>query len=246
MEPTVGKERLKKLRGLARRKAREESGLQLLEGPRLVAEALAAGRVSELFVRRDRAEYWSDLAGQVPLHAIDDHDLSKIADVKTAQEIIGVGPLPDFLEPQALLAHHDRVLVLDAVQDPGNVGTLCRSARALGLDAVLFLPGTADPTSPKVLRASAGTLLRLGLAKAEDPGPLIESEHTLVLPVVRGGEDLTTIPRPDRFALVAGNEAAGTTLQSDSALKVTIPMAHGVESLNVAVACAVILGRWLG
>lgn len=245
MEPTLGKDRLKKLKGLARRKGRDELGLQLLEGKRLVSEALEAGLATELFVRSDCFDVWREKAGDLTVHALCADDMERLADVRTPQEVIAVGPLPTILEGADLLAKHDRVMVLDAVQDPGNVGTLCRSARALGLTGVLLLPGTADPTSPKVLRASAGALLGFDLGRADDAACLLEATHTLVIPVVDGGVDIRSIPAPERFALVAGNEATGTTVSADRALEVTIPMAGGVESLNVAAACAVIMGRWL-
>ena len=243
-EPTVGKERLKKLRALARRKGRDDLGLQLLEGRRLVEEALLAGRATELFVRSDCCEAWRERAGAIPVHPLSASEMERLADVRSPQEAIAVGPLPEFLAPSELLSRHDRILVLDSVQDPGNVGTLCRTSLALGVGGVLLLPGTADPTAPKVLRASVGTLLKLDLARAEDVSAVLQSGHVLVLPVVRGGADIRQTDVPDRYALVAGNESAGTSIAAEQALSVTIPMAGGVESLNVAAACAVILGRW--
>jgi TrmH family RNA methyltransferase len=241
-EGTIGKERLKRLARLDRRKVREELGLQLLSGSRLVEEGLRGGRVSEVFVREEGAEAWRSRARDVPVHVLAPEDLVRLAQVKTPQEVVAVGPLPAWDAPEALFERHDYVLVLDAVQDPGNVGALARTALALGIGGVLLLPGTADVTAPKVLRASAGALLRLDLARAE---ALPANSHVVVLPVVRGGTDVREIPPPERFALVLGNEAAGTTIQRHDALHVTIPMPGEVESLNVAAACAVILGRWL-
>lgn len=241
-DATIGKERLKRLARLDRRKVRDELGLQLLEGPRLVDEGLRGGRVAELFVRADREDAWRTRAGDVPVHVLSAADLERLASVKTPQEVVAVGPLPRWSDPADLVARHDKVLVLDAVQDPGNVGALARTGLALGIGGMLLLPGTADVTAPKVLRASAGALLRLDLARAEG---IVGSDHVVVLPVVRGGVDIREVTPPERFALVLGNEAAGTAIDDDDALRVTIPMPGDVESLNVAAACAVILGRWL-
>ena len=241
-DDTIGKDRLRRLARLDSRKVREELGLQLLAGPRLVAEALRGGRVSELFLREGAAEEWRARAGDVPIHELSPEDLARLAQVKTPQEVVAVGPLPTWASPEALFQRHDRVLVLDSVQDPGNVGAVARTALGLGVGGLLVLPGTADVTAPKVLRASAGALLRLDLASAPE---LPVNDHTLVLPVVHGGADVHEISAPQRFALVLGNEASGTSIDRAGALRVTIPMTGEVESLNVAAACAVILGRWL-
>lgn len=241
-DDTIGKERLKRLARLDRGKVREQLGLQLLAGPRLVAEGLRGGRVSEVFVREDGAETWRSRAGDVPVHVLASEELARLAQVKAPQEVVAVGPLPVWTPTETLFDRHDCVLVLDAVQDPGNVGALARTALALGIGGVLLLPGTADVTAPKVLRASAGALLRLDLAHAD---ALPSNGHVVVLPVVRGGVDVRRIKRPGRFALVLGNEAAGTAIDRDDALRVTIPIPGEVESLNVAAACAVILGLWL-
>ena len=129
---------------------------------------------------------------------------------------------------------------------PGHQDTLA-FGNNLGWALARLRPEDAEFSqgeAPKVLRASVGTLLKLDLARAEDVSAVLQSGHVLVLPVVRGGADIRQTDVPDRYALVAGNESAGTSIAAEQALSVTIPMAGGVESLNVAAACAVILGRW--
>lgn len=250
-QPTVSRARLKDLASLKDRKGRLALGLQLLEGPRLVGEALAAGRVAEILVAgADALAAWRARSGGVPVHEIPRADLDRIADVRTPQEVVAVGPLPEFREVEAVLAASPAVLFLDAVQDPGNCGTLVRTAAALGAGGVVFGPGSADPTNPKVLRASAGAVFRVSLGLATGGEDLVStaraSGHRLVVPVARGGADVRSAPRPARYLLVAGNEGAGSSFTSAAdALRLTIPMSGGVESLNVAAACAVILGRWL-
>lgn len=229
---------------------RRRLGLQLLEGPRLVREGLRAERVAELFVATDEARTrWRESAGAVPVHRIAAADLARLSQVRTPQEVVAVGPLPEVHRAGEVLSACPRILLLDEVQDPGNVGTLARTALALGCTGIIVTPGTADLANPKVLRASAGALLFLRLGQATPDGletDLDATEHTLVLPVVRGGRDMRKVTAPERFVLVAGNEGAGTRLsQARRALRVTIPMAAEVESLNVGAACAAILGRWL-
>lgn len=251
MEPGIGARRLRLLGRLGERKVRERLGLQLLEGPRLVAEGLAAGRVETVFVEDEEAAApWRRRWAGVPVQVVGPAGLRRLCDVRTPQPVAAVGPLLQPLAPGEVLSRSARVLLLDGVQDPGNAGTLVRTATGLGMDGVLVGPGTADPASPKVLRASAGALFRTRVGAAGDRGSVEEalaaSGHRLVVPVVRGGRDIREVAGPGRFVLVAGNEAAGSSLGgSREALRITIPLAAGVESLNVAAACAAILGRWL-
>jgi len=143
-----------------------------------------------------------------------------------------------------LLQEHKRIVVLDGLQDPGNVGAIARTAQAFGCSAILALPGTADLTSPKVLRASAGALLRLSLGVGTSAVSFDSCDHVVALPVVRGGEDIRGLPVPSCYALILGNEGGGASVRPSNAVEVTIPMPGPVESLNVAAACAVILSRW--
>jgi TrmH family RNA methyltransferase len=246
----IGRVRLRRLARLGSRKVRLEMGLQLIEGRRLVDEALRAGRVSEIFTLTDLAPHWQVRAGpRVLVHPLPEMELERLADVTTPQDVIAVGPLPPCPEVEDLLPIADRILLLDGVQDPGNVGTLARTALALGIQGLALARGTADVTAPKVLRASAGALFRLALARVERTSALAAMlptfGHRLVLPVVRGGMDFRRVPPPRRFVLVAGNEGAGTSLDGDDPLRITIPMVGETESLNVAAAVAAILARWL-
>jgi TrmH family RNA methyltransferase len=144
-----------------------------------------------------------------------------------------------------LLKQHARILLLDRVQDPGNVGTLARTALALGVTAVFISPDSADLDSPKVLRASAGALFRLAIAdyNPAEHFSLDGEGHRLVVPIVRGGTDLRELRSPSKFVLVAGNEGRGSHLQTKEELFVTSPMRGGVESLNVGAAAAIVLAH---
>jgi len=135
------------------------------------------------------------------------------------------------------------VLVLDAVQDPGNVGTMVRTAHALGAAGVLTLPGTAELTNPKALRASMGSAFHLPCAAVDEPAlrQWTERNRLRVLLASRDG-----VP-PDRAAiptvLVVGNEGAGIRpgFASWATGSIGIPLRHGAESLNVAIAAGILL-----
>lgn len=242
------RERFRSVRGLRERSERVAAGLQVLEGPRLVSEALSRGLVSEVLLREGGPEdEWRRRAGSVPLTIIPAMDFERLCDTRTPQDVIAIGPLTPELPVAEVLQRCARVLYFDAVQDPGNCGALMRTACALGVEGALFGPGCADASAPRVLRAAAGASLRLlqGRCTAEELFVATQaSAHTLLIPVVKDGRDALAMSAPERFVLVAGNEGQGSSLTSASAVHISIPMAAEVESLNVAAATAVILGRW--
>jgi len=143
------------------------------------------------------------------------------------------------------------LLVLDAVQDPGNFGTLVRTAEAMGMAGILALRGTVDPWNPKAVRAAAGSTFRVPIFQGswEDARPRLRAADVEVWAAdplgepVYGGE-----PAPERLALVLGNEGRGVSgrVLDDSHRRVRVPTAGSVESLNVAVAGALLVDRIFG
>src|SRR5262249_52794203 len=150
-------------------------------------------------------------------------------------------PAPD------VLGAADRVLFLEGVQDPGNVGALARTAWALGVEALLLGTGTADATAPKVLRASAGTLITMPYAKDVAPVAFLDlatgSGHRVIVADAHAGADYREAKPGARWALVASNEGAGTSLplRDPRIMAVRIPLERGAESLNVGAAIAILL-----
>ena len=138
------------------------------------------------------------------------------------------------------------LLVLAGLQDPGNVGTLLRSAEAFAAQGVLLLPGTASPWNPKALRASAGSAFRVPtLAVSEQEMLAWCAQHGIaaIATVARGGQAVSALPLAQSTALLVGNEGAGLphSLLSAAAYRVTIPTPGGVESLNAAIAGSLLL-----
>ncbi len=221
---------------LRRARDRKERGLTLLEGPNLVSEAVASGaNLHPLFGVGPRPD-WVDSADWIEVTA---EVLGRLADTKSPRGPIGVMPIP---EPAQILRDH---LVVD-VSDPGNAGTLIRTAAAFGFD-VVFRSGSVDPWSPKVLRSAAGAHFHTSIG-AETP-----AGSGTIATVVAGGIDpsgLLAVLDPDRtWGLLIGSEAHGLDPSDvESAdVSVSIPMPGGTESLNAAVAAAIIayeLARW--
>jgi len=243
------------VRDLQRRKARGRRGLAVLEGVRLVEEALAAGlEFKGVLVAPDlaRTTRGQALTAELASHAIAVEEVGArafgdLAGTDTPQGILAivqprVWALPDITGGP--------MLVVDGVQDPGNVGTLVRTAHALGASASLLLRGTADPMNPKALRAAMGATFRHPVVQLDD-GPFItwarERDVTLWAAAADGvALDRALDARASRkelIAVIVGNEGAGIRpqLNAIAAQRVAIPLARGAESLNVAVAAGILL-----
>ncbi len=238
-------------RDLKRRKARERHGLFVAEGIRTVHALLDSDlpingvlcaesddpRLLEL--RRALANR------QVPLQLVTEVDFASAADTEAPQGILAIAEIPR--RTSEGLPERGDVLVLDAVQDPGNVGTIVRTAAALGASATLALPGTVDLWNAKVVRSAMGALFShpvVALSWTDTAEWLERSGVPLWVAAARGVPISAALPeRPSRVALVVANEGAGVSPQvaAAAALEVAIPMAAGTESLNVAVATGILL-----
>ncbi len=225
----------------------------MVEGPKLLAEALDAGAAVEtLFVdadagdpHRELAERAAAVGGRVLETA--PGVLARACDATTAQPVAAVVQmLHRPLESLAPAGSSDPVVVCVGLQDPGNAGTVLRSAAAAGCGAVIFCAGAVDVYNPKAVRASAGALFHVPVAADAPVHEALEEVARWglrrIATVVRGGRpyDRTDLAGP--CALVLGSESRG--LPAELAVRmdeqVTIPMASGSESLNVAMAATVI------
>lgn len=215
---------------------RAETGRALLEGPHLLAEALAAGvRVERVFaLEGDAASAAAARACGAELVVVDERGLRRLATTEHPQSPVAVMAIP----PASLLAGH--LLVAWGVGDPGNEGSLIRCAAAFGLGFAAG-PGTADPWAPKVLRAAAGGHFRAGAARVESLEELRAGGRRLVATVARGGLPPAALPATP-LAILVGDEARGLPAEvvAGCDLAVTIPMPGGMESLNAAVAGAIL------
>ncbi len=241
------------IRNLQRRNARRRQPLAVVEGVRLAEEALGVelsfkgAAVSPALGRSERgAALLDDLrhAG-VPIEEVDDEELSDLSDTDTPQGIVAVVEPPEWQLADLSFGASKPVLVLDAVQDPGNVGTLLRTAYALGAGGVILLPGNARLTHPKVLRAAMGVSFRLPtvpLSLAEFR-KWLDDEHVTLWATSTAGREIAGLERPDRLALVVGNEGAGIGAEIEQLATETVgvPIARDVDSLNVAVATGIVL-----
>ncbi len=244
---------VKQVRNLQRRKSRKRRGLAIAEGVRLVEEAIAA-RVSVLgvihtpeFPRSPRGEALIEALAShaVPVEELGAREFASLADTDTPQGVLAVVDPPDWGLGDIRPGPGHPVLVLDGVQDPGNVGTLIRTAFALGAPGAIVLPGTADTANPKVMRAAMGATFRLPTAAAGDTDftAWVETQEAEVWVAAAEGSSVVRLEVPQRLAIVVGNEGAGVRpfLRSLARHSVAIRLARGAESLNVAVAAGILL-----
>ena len=174
--------------------------------------------------------------------------LAELADTVTPQGVLAVARIPDRDWHDLDLA---RILLLDAVQDPGNLGTLVRTAEAMAMGGVVCLTGTVDPWSAKAVRAAAGSGLRLPLLTASWPDARrhLEVSDVSVWAADPRGTPLRRADRiPARTALCLGNEGSGVSapVLEVSSRRIALPLAGRVESLNVGVAGAILMDRMFG
>ena len=235
-------------------KQRAAAGLFFAEGPKLCLELARGCRAAELYATAPALAHTPALAGLGPaVVEITQPVAEKLAGTRSTQGVFALFKTPA-TDPAPLLATARRILALEAVQDPGNVGTLLRSAAAFGFDAVLLGPGCAAPFSPKVLRASMGAAGRLPLGVCADLpaalGALRGRGVACLAAALYKARPLDAVGTqfPGGVCVVIGSEGQGL---SDAAIAacsaaVRIPMTDRVESLNAGVAGSILLWHFRG
>lgn len=231
------------MKALNQRKGRVEQGRFLVEGEVMIREALSCGlNIRDLLTLEAHAEFAGTLDARAFI--VTEAIMQAVCDTKSPQGVCASFDLPT---PLPLEDAPARVVAMDGVQDPGNLGTIWRTADAAGFGGLLLGEGCADPLSPKVQRAAMGSGFRLPFMQASDLPEALEDMKRSGWTVIAAdlhGIDFYSRPDPGScFVLVIGNEARGisqrTRLAADMLLK--LPMRGGAESLNAAVAAGIMM-----
>ncbi|MEK5305085.1 MULTISPECIES: TrmH family RNA methyltransferase [Bacillus] len=231
---------IKQWKKLHTKKERTKTGLFLVEGKHLVEEALKSGVVKELMVATPDM-LPADIEPDIELYELSEEAFTAMTETETPQQIAAVCTIPVFEEKK-----YERMLLLDAVQDPGNLGTLIRTADAAGLDAVILGDGTVDAFNGKTLRSAQGSHFHLPILKQtlQQTIPALKAQGISVYgSALKDAKEYKHIASEGPFALIVGNEGAGI---DPEILQMTdqnlyVPMYGQAESLNVAVAAAVLV-----
>ena len=232
---SLSNNRIKELLKLKERKGRKEEHLFLIEGEHLVEEAYKKGILKELILI-----IGSNYSLPVPTTYVTREIINKITDLDNSPNIIGVC---SYLENNEILG--DKILLLDCIQDPGNLGTIIRSSKAFDIDTIVISKDSVDLYNPKVLRATEGIIFHMNIVimDLEEAIEVIKSKNIPLYGTrVDGGENIKNVSSTN-YAIIMGNEGQGVNkdLLEKCDKYLYIDMNKDVESLNVGVATSIIL-----
>ena len=226
---------IKLVKHLAKKSERERSCLFIAEGVRLVGDAVADGNPDFILATSPIKDFSGDQ------YIVSEKLFEKLSDTKTPQGIMAVCPMPRWDEE--VLKSARLVLVCENTQDPGNLGTMLRSAEAAGADAVILAGNTVDLYNPKTIRSTMGSVFRVPVFAGDEYIDKLKARgFTLGVTLLEGADSLYDVDTAGKkIALAIGNEAHGITkdLLGRADLRIKIPMSGKVESLNAAIAASV-------
>lgn len=231
---SINNPKIKELAKLKQKKYRDKQGLFLVEGAHLVKEAYESGFLEELLILEDK-----EISLDTKTSYITKNVLKYLSDVETPVGIIGVCKFKN------TTITGNKLLILDSVQDPGNLGTIIRSSAAFNIDTIIINDKCADPYSDKVIRSSQGMIFKTNIVKKDlyDYLKEIKGKIPIFGTKVTGGKNIKNIEKFQTFAIIMGNEGKGVDekLLNLCDEYLYIPMNSKCESLNVGVATSIIL-----
>ena len=235
-------------RALANAKDRTRQQAFLLDGEHMVGEGLSMRpeSIRAVFVDEKRVDQYAQLLekAQGDVYAVPEHVLAAISQVKTPQGIAAVCALP---KARDLSAMGKKLILLENVQDPGNVGTILRTLDAAGFDGCVLTPGCADPYGPKTLRATMGSIFRVPMCTVPDAAAAVRElsaqGYATIAAALDGQPFYERGALPEKQCVLIGNEGQGLTKETQAACthRYRLPMRGGAESLNAAVAAAIFM-----
>jgi TrmH family RNA methyltransferase len=241
----VSRSKVSFIRGLCQKKIRDASGLYLVEGPRLVAELMAEcpEDAEEVFAVDEWVPPPPPTAHPPRITRVRDSDLAAMSCLQTPNQVMALvrkRPAAPAAAPRGCLT-----LALDALRDPGNLGTIIRTADWFGIRNIVCSPDCTDLHNPKVVQATMGSLFRVAVAYADLPPWLSTLGDMPVLCTTLDGDPLPAIPSPPEGVVVIGNEARGVSeaVLAHATQRLTIPRYGHAESLNAAVAAGIVMAQ---
>ncbi|WP_449355781.1 TrmH family RNA methyltransferase [Virgibacillus natechei] len=241
MITSVKNNKIKAWRKLHKRKERIDAGIFLIEGLHLVEEAWKSNWTIDEIIAMDEIEL-PDWIREVPVEFVSDHVFQHISQTKTPQ---GIAAIVKMNNPVKAGGNH--VLLIDAVQDPGNLGTMIRTADASGFDGIVLGNETVDLYNDKVIRATQGSLFHIPIFQANLKQEIMELKqdgfHIWATALSENAKAYNEMTKHDKIALMVGNEGSGlqTELLQLADAIVTIPIYGKAESLNVSVAAGILM-----
>ncbi|WP_342744993.1 RNA methyltransferase [Oceanobacillus timonensis] len=237
---SVKNEKIKDLKKLHQRKYRKQTNTFLIEGEHLIEEALASDWTTTEIIVSEEASI-PEPAKNLPVTEVTKQVFKELSFTASPQ---GVMAVVEIKTEEAV--NGELVVLLDAVQDPGNAGTIIRTADAAGADSVILGSGCVDLYNDKVIRSTQGSIFHLPILHAdleEEVDQLKEANYTVWATALEQAENYKNLPVPSKTAVIFGNEGAGVkdSLLEKADERVTIPIFGKAESLNVSIAAGVLL-----
>ncbi len=232
---SLDNKKIKDLKKLNQKKYRDQTGLFLIEGKHLIEEALKTGFLKEVLLLQNEK-----LEVNVPINYMTPNVEKYLSSLEAPTNMIGI------CAKKETTKYGNKILILDEIQDPGNLGTIIRSAVAFNIDTIILSEKCADVYSPKVLRASQGMIFNIDIiiTKLEEIIPKLKESNIPILGTkVTNGNEIKSLEKMQKFAIIMGNEGNGVKNHLFDLCDeyIYIKMNNSCESLNVAVATSIIL-----
>ena len=243
----ISKNQIKHLHSLLRKKNRQKFQQVILEGQKLIEESITAGTDIEYFCFTENIKNKisnNGLLSQIQSYMIPGIDLKKISDTKTSQGIIALASTKKYTNTNLDLLNGNNLVILDGIQDPGNLGTIFRTCVWFGLKSIILTSNCSDPFNLKCVRSGVGAHFYLDQIIIEDSKKVADylgKKKYNVLVADLKGNDILNINKQDMWALILGSEAHGVNDELNIGKKVSIKQRCQIESLNVSIACGILL-----
>ncbi|MBY0124029.1 RNA methyltransferase [Bacillus sp. S/N-304-OC-R1] len=234
---------VKQWKKLLTKKERDKTGTFLVEGFHLAEEALLSGRILEIIISENTGLPPAWDYGDIPLTMVTKEIILDLSDTETPQGIIAVCSHPEFNLEEI---EGTKYLLVDAVQDPGNLGTMIRTADAAGVDAIIVGDGSVDIYNPKVIRSAQGSHFHLPIIRGDLSQwikKLKDKGISVYGTALENAQEYTKVESNGQFALIVGNEGSGVrkSILSETTANLYIPIYGKSESLNVGIATGILL-----
>ncbi len=241
----LGKSQTKYIQSLGQKKVRDEEGMFIAEGPKIIYELLVSARTSiqQLYALPDWIEAHHVECKGIHLVEVNQTELQKVSQLTTSNKVLAV--VRKFESPADILIKEKVLLVLDTIQDPGNLGTIIRICDWFGIEQVICSNECADLYNPKVVQSTMGSLVRVRLVYTNLYEWLGQQNDASIYAAALEGKDVTRMNKITEGLIVIGNESKGISPDVMSRVneKITIPRKGKAESLNAASAAAIILSH---
>ena len=240
----LGKSKVKYIQSLGQKKFRDEAGLFIAEGPKIVSELLETcpARVKQVFAIGDWLSEHQRQTQGIETEMIQEEDLDKISQLKTPNKVLA---LVEYAANEEIELKGQLSLGLCGIQDPGNLGTIIRIADWFGISQLICSEDSADQYNPKVIQATMGSIARVNVFYTDLANLLSGLKDFPIFATVLNGEDVRKAGQPKEGIILIGNESKGIPLEllSVANRRITISKKGGAESLNAGVAAGIILSH---